>query len=47
LMLFLIIVWTVISQFRWYRTFKDRMTNVILRRKSCQATHNKKGANEE
>jgi putative tricarboxylic transport membrane protein len=32
LILFLIIVWTVISQFQWYRTFKDRMINVLMRR---------------
>ena len=44
LILFLIIVWTVISQFRWYRTFKNRMVNVLSRRKSCQATSNDKGA---
>ena len=32
LILFLIIVWTVISQFQWYRTFKNRMINVLMRR---------------
>jgi putative tricarboxylic transport membrane protein len=32
LILFLIIVWTVISQFQWYRKFKDRMINVLMRR---------------
>ena len=47
LMLFLIIVWTVISQFQWYRTFKDRLIDVLLRRKSCQATPKDKGVNEE
>ena len=34
LMLFLIIVWTVVSQFQWYRTLKDRLINVLLRRKN-------------
>jgi putative tricarboxylic transport membrane protein len=33
LILFLIIVWTVISQFQWYRKFKDRMIDVLMRRK--------------
>jgi len=36
LILFLIIVWTVISQFQWYRRFKSRMIDVLLRRKGCQ-----------
>jgi hypothetical protein len=36
LILFLIIVWTVISQFQWYRRFKNRMIDVLMRRKSCR-----------
>jgi putative tricarboxylic transport membrane protein len=47
LMLFLIIVWTVISQFQWYRTFKGRLIDVLMRRKSCQASPHDKGASEE
>jgi putative tricarboxylic transport membrane protein len=34
LILFLIIVWTVISQFQWYQTLKNRMIDVLLRRKN-------------
>jgi putative tricarboxylic transport membrane protein len=37
LILFLIIVWTVISQFRWYKRFKDAMMAKLRRRKSCAA----------
>jgi len=37
LILFLIIVWTVVSQFKWFRNFKDRLLSIILRRKSCGA----------
>lgn len=36
LILFLIIVWTVISQFQGFRKFKDRMVDSLLRRKSCE-----------
>jgi putative tricarboxylic transport membrane protein len=35
LLLFLIILWTVVSQFQWYRRYKDRMIDVLMRRKSC------------
>ena len=31
--LFLIIVWTVVSQFGWYRTLKSRLIMALLRRK--------------
>jgi putative tricarboxylic transport membrane protein len=34
LILFLIIVWTVISQFPWYQTLKNRMIDGLLRRKN-------------
>ena len=34
LVLFLVIVWTVISQFQWYQTLKNRMIDVLLRRKN-------------
>jgi putative tricarboxylic transport membrane protein len=37
LILFLVIVWTVVSQFQAYRNFKDKLMGVIFRRKSCQA----------
>jgi len=37
LILFLVIVWTVVSQFQVYRNFKDKLMGIILRRKSCQA----------
>jgi putative tricarboxylic transport membrane protein len=34
LILFLIIVWTVISQFPWYQTLKNSMIDGLLRRKN-------------
>jgi putative tricarboxylic transport membrane protein len=37
LVLFLVIVWTVVSQFQTYRHFKDTLMQKIFRRKSCQA----------
>jgi putative tricarboxylic transport membrane protein len=37
LILFAVITWTVISQFRWYRTLRDRAIDVLLRRKGCRA----------
>jgi putative tricarboxylic transport membrane protein len=37
LVLFLVIVWTVVSQFPTYRHFKDTLMQKIFRRKSCQA----------
>ncbi|MEJ2221630.1 MAG: tripartite tricarboxylate transporter permease [Desulfobacterales bacterium] len=36
LILFLVIVWTVVSQFQAYRNFKDKLMGKIFRRKSCQ-----------
>jgi len=36
LILFLVILWTVVSQFDFYRKFKNRMVNIILRRDSCE-----------
>jgi putative tricarboxylic transport membrane protein len=38
LILFLIIVLTIISQFKFYRNFKTKLTDRILRRKTCEAT---------
>jgi putative tricarboxylic transport membrane protein len=37
LVLFLVIVWTVVSQFPTYRHFKDKLMEKIFRRKSCEA----------
>lgn len=37
LILFLIIVWTVVSQFQFYRKFKTKLVDLILRRKTCEA----------
>jgi putative tricarboxylic transport membrane protein len=37
LILFLVIVWTVVSQFPAYRRFKDRLLEKIFRRKSRKA----------
>ncbi|MGD2098219.1 MAG: tripartite tricarboxylate transporter permease [Desulfobacterales bacterium] len=37
LVLFLIIVWTVISQFPTYRQFKNKLMDKVFRRKSCEA----------
>jgi len=37
LVLFLVIVWTVVSQFPSYRNFKDKLMGKIFRRKSRQA----------
>jgi putative tricarboxylic transport membrane protein len=34
LILFLIIVWTIVSQFRLFRDLKDKLINKVLRRKS-------------
>jgi putative tricarboxylic transport membrane protein len=38
LILFLIIVWTVISQFQIYKQFKDRMMDRLRKRTSCEVT---------
>jgi putative tricarboxylic transport membrane protein len=37
LILFLIIVWTVVSQFPAFRKFKDKLLATILRRKATQS----------
>ena len=36
LLLFLVIVWTVVSQFPAFRKFKDQLIAKILRRDSCE-----------
>jgi putative tricarboxylic transport membrane protein len=38
LTLFLVILWTVLSQFSVFRSFKDRLVAKLLRRKSCGLT---------
>ena len=37
LILFLVIVWTVVSQFPAYRRFKNKLMDKVFRRKSCEA----------
>ena len=37
LILFLVIVWTVVSQFAIFRSFKDKLFEKVLRRKSCRS----------
>jgi hypothetical protein len=37
LILFLVIVWTVVSQFPTFRKFKDNLVAKILRRDACEA----------
>jgi putative tricarboxylic transport membrane protein len=37
LILFLVIVWTVVSQFPAYRQFKNKLMEKVFRRKSCNA----------
>jgi putative tricarboxylic transport membrane protein len=36
LILFLIIVWTIVSQFQFFRNFKDKLVSRIFRRKSSK-----------
>jgi len=36
LILFLVIVWTVVSQFQIYRNFKNKLMNLVFRRKTCE-----------
>jgi putative tricarboxylic transport membrane protein len=37
LVLFLVIVWTVVSQFPAYRQFKNKLMDKVFRRKSCES----------
>jgi putative tricarboxylic transport membrane protein len=46
LILFIIIVWTVVSQFQWFRTLKDRTLTVIFFRKKKPATPRSTKANK-
>jgi len=36
LILFLIIVWIIFSQFQIYRSFKTKLVDLIMRRKPCE-----------
>jgi putative tricarboxylic transport membrane protein len=36
LILFLIIVWTIVSQFQFFRNFKNKLVAIVFRRKSCE-----------
>jgi putative tricarboxylic transport membrane protein len=36
IILFVVIIWTVISQFRVFRNFKDKMIDKVFRRKTCE-----------
>jgi hypothetical protein len=38
LILFIIIVWTIVSQFQWFRRFKDRaLARLFSRGNTCEA----------
>ena len=37
IVLFLVIVWTVVSQFQVFRNFKDKMIDKVFRRKTCES----------
>ena len=40
IVLFLVIVWTVVSQFQVFRNFKDKMIEKVFRRKTCEPEFN-------
>jgi putative tricarboxylic transport membrane protein len=46
LVLFLVIVWTVVSQFPAYRNFKNKLMDKVFRRKSCEADFDIDGPEE-
>ncbi len=46
LILFLVIVWTVVSQFPAYRNFKNKLMDKVFRRKSCEADFDIDGPEE-
>lgn len=46
LILFLVIVWTVVSQFPTYRNFKNKLMDKVFRRKSCEVDVNIDGPEE-
>jgi putative tricarboxylic transport membrane protein len=38
LILFIIIIWTIVSQFQWFRNFKNRLVSLLLNREdTCEA----------
>jgi putative tricarboxylic transport membrane protein len=43
LILFLIIVWTVLSQFKLFKDFKDRLVAKVIPRRSAQSRERSKG----
>lgn len=47
LILFIVILWTVISQFGFYRKFKTKMVDIILRRDSCEVILEEDGAEKK
>ena len=47
LILFLVIVWTVVSQFPAYRQFKNKLMDKVFRRKSCEADFDVDATEEE
>lgn len=47
LILFLVIVWTVVSQFPTYRNFKNKLMDKVFRRKSCEADFDAVDGSEE
>jgi putative tricarboxylic transport membrane protein len=47
LILFLIIVWTVISQFKFYKNSKDLLARKLLRRNSCETLLNEEKISKE
>jgi putative tricarboxylic transport membrane protein len=47
IILFLVIVWTVVSQFPAYRNFKNKMMEKVFRRKSCEADFDDVDGSEE
>jgi putative tricarboxylic transport membrane protein len=47
LALFLVIAWTVVSQFPTFRHFKDKLMGKIFRRKSCEADFDDSDVPEE
>jgi putative tricarboxylic transport membrane protein len=40
IILFVVIVWTVVSQFQIFRNFKDKMIEKVFRRKTCEPEFN-------
>jgi putative tricarboxylic transport membrane protein len=46
LILFIVIAWTIISQFQWFRRAKNKLIDVIRNRKSCSGADLNRGPNE-